>query len=43
MASMDDVVEVRPLEGYRLFLRFGDGAAGAVRPGLLRRAARSSQ
>jgi len=25
---MVDVVEVRPLEGYRLYLRFEDGAEG---------------
>jgi len=27
---MVDVVEVRPLEGYRLYLRFEDGAEGEV-------------
>ena len=27
---LKDVVEVRPLDGYRLFLRFEDGARGEV-------------
>lgn len=27
---LKDVVEVKPLEGYRLFLRFEDGAGGEV-------------
>ena len=27
---LKDVVEVRPLEGYRLFLRFEDGVQGEV-------------
>ncbi len=27
---LKDVVEVRPLDGYRLFLRFEDGAEGEV-------------
>jgi len=27
---LSDVIEVRPVGGYRLFLRFGDGAAGEV-------------
>jgi|SRR5579862_9412862 len=27
---LKDVVEVRPLDGYSLYLRFEDGAAGAV-------------
>ena len=28
--SLMDVVEVRPLRGYRLWLRFADGRAGEV-------------
>ena len=27
---LHDVVEVRPLDGYRVYLRFGDGAEGVV-------------
>lgn len=27
---LKDIVEVRPLDGYRLFLRFEDGAAGEI-------------
>lgn len=27
---LKDIVEVRPLDGYRLFLRFEDGAEGGV-------------
>jgi hypothetical protein len=27
---LQDVTDVRPLDGYRLFLRFEDGAAGEV-------------
>ncbi len=27
---LKDIVEVRPLDGYRLFLRFEDGAEGEV-------------
>ena len=27
---LKDIVEVRPLDGYRLWLRFEDGAAGEV-------------
>ena len=27
---MRDVVEVRPLEGYRVFLRFDDGVQGEI-------------
>ncbi len=29
-AMLKDIVEVRPLDGYRLFLRFEDGAEGEV-------------
>jgi len=32
-----DIVEVRPLGGYRLFLRFDDGAAGEIDLGLFLR------
>ena len=27
---LKDIVEARPLEGYRLFVRFEDGAAGEI-------------
>ena len=27
---LDDIVEARPLGGYSLYLRFGDGAAGEL-------------
>jgi hypothetical protein len=27
---LKDIVEVRPIEGYRLYLRFEDGVAGEV-------------
>ena len=27
---LHDIVEVKPLEGYRVYLRFGDGAEGVV-------------
>jgi len=27
---LTDVVEVRPLEGYQLYVRFGDGVAGVL-------------
>ena len=29
---LKDIVEVRPLDGHRLFLRFDDGAEGTVEP-----------